>query len=55
MKYSIAKMKAKEFYKEKQEPIRIAKVNKKEDYCLLFKNEEPSQNFKVIEVIDKDN
>jgi len=55
MKYSIAKMKAKEFYNERKEPIKIAKANKKEDYCLLFGNDEPTKNFKIIEIVDKEN
>lgn len=52
MKYSIAKMKAIDFAKKRHEPVRIAKANKKEDYCLLFGNDEPTKNFKVIEVVE---
>lgn len=52
MKYNIAKMKAIEFYNEMQEPIKIAKANKKEDYHLLFGDAKPSKNYTVIEVIN---
>lgn len=42
MKNSIAKMKAIEISNERREPIRIAKANKKEDYCLFFKGYKPA-------------
>ena len=53
MKYSIAKMKAIEFHNERKEIIRISKSNKKEDYCLVFSNDEPTKNYKIIETIEK--
>jgi hypothetical protein len=53
MKYSVAKSKANEFCRERKETIRIAKSNKLEDYCLLFGNEEPTKNHKVVEVVEK--
>lgn len=53
MKYSIAKMQAKRFYEERKEEIKIAKSNKKEDYCLLFGKEQPTKNYKVVEIVEK--
>jgi len=54
MKYSIAKMQAIKFYNKTHKPIKIAKANKQEDYCLLFENETPSKNYKIIEIINSE-
>lgn len=50
MKYNIAKCKAKQFASENNEPVYIAKSNKKEDYKIEFK-EKTTPNFKIIEVV----
>lgn len=53
MKYSVAIAKATEFSEERKEPVRIAKANKKEDYCLLFTGNKIPPRHTVIEIIDK--
>lgn len=55
MKYEVALFQAKQFCKERREDVRIAIANKNGHCELLFKDQEPSKNHKVIEIIRYEN
>lgn len=52
MKYSVAKMLAREFANERKTTIYIAKANNKNDYKVVFENEKPSKNYEIIESVN---
>ena len=51
MKYSIAKMQAREFANERK-TVYIAKANNKNAYKVVFENEKPSKNYEIIESVN---
>ena len=42
--YGVVKMKAHEFANERQEPVYVAKAKRKNDYCILFKEDVSDDN-----------
>lgn len=50
--YSVVLARAKEFSKERKEPVMIAKDKKINDYIILFKDDAPTKNYEVIETIE---
>lgn len=53
--YDVALARAKEFSRERNEHVMIAKAKNKTDYVILFEGEIPTKNYEIITTVEETN